>query len=323
MSDYIVTSTDYLPYGEETFTSHRTQGLGYQPDDVRQKFTGYERDNETELDFAQARMYGNSHGRFTSPDPTLLSVNGFNPQSWNRYVYVLNNPLLYTDPLGLWEVYYEDRYKDKKNKDGTITKVFDRREVFARKTKDGDDGASLAKQLGLKGKEATKFAEKIGGGDNIQLSKQGGDVGRVFNAVESGLTEQKKFEDKNPGKVGEGPRSADCSETACKIGYPQQLFAVLTFSVQEADQTITGNNSKSVQESDLRIADIVRWAKDGNPTHFASFIFRNDNGVPMVFSKSGARGPFETATTNDARWTRYGYGAITGINKGDTGYYRP
>jgi hypothetical protein len=63
--------------------------------------------------------------------------------------------------------------------------------------------------------------------------------------------------------------------------------------------------------------------KDGKPTHFASFIFRNDNGDPVVFSKSGARGPFESATTNDARWTRYGYGTITGIDKGDRGCYRP
>jgi len=133
-------------------------------------------------------MYGNSHGRFTSPDPTLLSVNAYNPQSWNRYTYVLNNPYLYTDPLGLWEIYYEDRYKEKKNKDGTVTKVFDRREVFVRKSQKDDNGASLAKQLGLTGKEATKFAEKIGDGNNIQLSKLGGDVGRVFNAVEDGLT---------------------------------------------------------------------------------------------------------------------------------------
>ncbi|NJM52730.1 MAG: hypothetical protein HC846_04635, partial [Blastocatellia bacterium] len=228
--------------------------------------------------------------------------------------------------LGLWELTYEERTKDKKNKDGTITKVYDRTVVIAKKSKEGDDGASLAKQLGLKGKDATKFAEKIGGGDSIQLSKQGGDVGRIFGAVESGLTEQKKFEDKNPGKAG-GPTSADCSETACRIAYPQQLFGTLVFSVQEADQTITGNNAKSVQESELRIGDIVRWAKDGNPTHFASFIFRTDDGVPEVFSKSGAKGRFEVAPINGAGsiTQKYGsiYGTVQGIEKTQTGFYRP
>jgi RHS repeat-associated protein len=259
----VISRRDFHPFGEEIGTlavvpdspQPRTATLGYQTDSVRQKFTGYERDNETNLDYAQARMYGNSHGRFTSPDPTFLSVNAYNPQSWNRYTYVLNNPYLYTDPLGLWEIYYEDRYKEKKNKDGTVTKVFDRREVFVRKSQKDDNGASLAKQLGLTGKEATKFAEKIGDGNNIQLSKLGGDVGRVFNTVEDGLTAQKKFEDKNPDKAaaGRGPKDADCSETACRIAYPQQLFGTLTFSVQQADQAITTNNAKSVQESELRI----------------------------------------------------------------------
>jgi RHS repeat-associated protein len=317
----VISRRDFMPFGEEIARAN------YGSDSVRQKFTGYQKDAETGLDFAQARMFGSSLGRFTSPDPTLLSVNAHNPQSWNRYVYVLNNPLLYTDPLGLWELTYEDRTKDKKNKDGTITKVFDRRVVIAKKSKEGDDGASLAKQLGLTGKDATKFAEKIGGGDGIQLSKQGGDVGRIFGAVESGLTEQKKFEDKNPSKVGEGPRSSDCSETACRIAYPQQLFGTLVFSVQEADQTITGNNAKSVSEGELRIGDIVRWAKNGDPTHFASFIFRNDNGVPEVFSKSGALGPYERAPINGAGsiTQKYGsiYGTVQGINKTDTGFYRP
>jgi RHS repeat-associated protein len=65
--------------------------------------TSYERDNETDLDYAKARMYGNSYGRFTSPDPLLTSGRIENPQTWNRYIYALNNPLLYIDPFGLYE----------------------------------------------------------------------------------------------------------------------------------------------------------------------------------------------------------------------------
>ncbi|MBK7804458.1 MAG: RHS repeat-associated core domain-containing protein [Chloracidobacterium sp.] len=93
---------DYHPFGEEMATTQRTSGLGYADDTVRKQFTGYERDGETDLDFAQARMFGSGLGRFTSPDPILSSASLGEPQSWNRYSYVLNNPLVFTDPTGMF-----------------------------------------------------------------------------------------------------------------------------------------------------------------------------------------------------------------------------
>ena len=102
-----VTRHDYLPFGEDLIAGIRLNGgsgqYGYEPppDGVRQKFTGYERDIETDLDFAQARLYSNKQGRFTSPDPFLASARLFLPQSWNRYSYALNRPLNYTDSTGL------------------------------------------------------------------------------------------------------------------------------------------------------------------------------------------------------------------------------
>lgn len=66
--------------------------------------TGYERDNESGLDFAEARYYNSSHGRFTGVDPLLESAQPTSPQTWNRYVYCLNNPLNLVDPDGQkWE----------------------------------------------------------------------------------------------------------------------------------------------------------------------------------------------------------------------------
>ncbi|MCW5970588.1 MAG: hypothetical protein KIT57_18970, partial [Blastocatellales bacterium] len=61
----------------------------------------YERDNETGLDFAQARYYANVQGRFTSVDPDNAGAFESDPQSWNGYAYARNNPLLYVDPDGL------------------------------------------------------------------------------------------------------------------------------------------------------------------------------------------------------------------------------
>jgi RHS repeat-associated protein len=81
----------------------RTAGQGYVADNVRQKFTQKERDNESGLDYFGARYYSSPQGRFTSPDPLLSSGRIYGPQTWNRYSYTLNNPLKYVDPSGLYE----------------------------------------------------------------------------------------------------------------------------------------------------------------------------------------------------------------------------
>jgi RHS repeat-associated protein len=94
---------DYLPFGEELFagTGNRTPQQGYVVDGVRQQFTQYERDTETNLDYAQARYYASVQGRFISTDPLLASGRPLNPKTWNRYAYALNNPLRFVDPDGL------------------------------------------------------------------------------------------------------------------------------------------------------------------------------------------------------------------------------
>jgi RHS repeat-associated protein len=72
------------------------------------RFTGKERDTESGNDYFGARYYGSSMGRFLSPDPQGNSYADFsNPQSWNMYAYVLNNPLKFTDPTGMY-CYYGD-----------------------------------------------------------------------------------------------------------------------------------------------------------------------------------------------------------------------
>ena len=112
----IVSRHDYKPFGEEIGANigYRTTGMGFSMiDSVRQQFTSYERDKEMGLDYAKARYYGNSQGRFTSPDPMSSSGRQAEPQSWNRYAYVGNNPLMFTDPSGLiWG--YRDYQQDGK-----------------------------------------------------------------------------------------------------------------------------------------------------------------------------------------------------------------
>ena len=102
----VISRRDFLPFGEDITSivgTRSTNGFQYATteDDVRQKFTGYQKDEETGLDFAEARMYENRHARFTAVDPLLASGNSSNPQTFNRYVYVTNSPLMFTDPTGL------------------------------------------------------------------------------------------------------------------------------------------------------------------------------------------------------------------------------
>jgi RHS repeat-associated protein len=68
-----------------------------------QRFTGKEREGETGADYFGARWLHAGFGRFTSPDPLLNSGRPWQPQSWNRYAYTLNNPLKFIDPTGLYE----------------------------------------------------------------------------------------------------------------------------------------------------------------------------------------------------------------------------
>lgn len=101
-----VSRHDYLPFGEELYANigGRTSGQGYNgnADGNRKRWAQLERDDETGLDFAEARYYASTQGRFTSSDPLLSSGDTDDPQTWNRYAYSLNNPLKFIDPLGLY-----------------------------------------------------------------------------------------------------------------------------------------------------------------------------------------------------------------------------
>jgi RHS repeat-associated protein len=86
-----------LPFGDGLTCT----GAG--TDATEHHFTGKERDQESGLDYFDARYYGSTMGRFMSPDPGwYLQADVRIPQSWNQYIYVLNNPLKNTDPTGMY-----------------------------------------------------------------------------------------------------------------------------------------------------------------------------------------------------------------------------
>ena len=84
---------DYYPYGDARIEDR----VGSYENDYT--FTGQEHDEETGQYYYGARYYNSGLGRFTSQDPWFGDIE--NPQSLNKYSYVLNNPLRYVDPTGM------------------------------------------------------------------------------------------------------------------------------------------------------------------------------------------------------------------------------
>jgi RHS repeat-associated protein len=64
---------------------------------IRSRCTGKERDAESGLDYFGARYFSGAQGRFTSADQPFNDQYPADPQSWNLYAYVRNNPLKFTD----------------------------------------------------------------------------------------------------------------------------------------------------------------------------------------------------------------------------------
>lgn len=90
--------SEFAPYGGEWTYQTSLSNQNY-------KFTGKERDSESQLDNFGARYYGSALGRFMTPDwaekPTTVPYAVFgDPQTLNLYAYVENAPMNKADADG-------------------------------------------------------------------------------------------------------------------------------------------------------------------------------------------------------------------------------
>jgi RHS repeat-associated protein len=84
-----------LPWGDATTNS---SGAPLSDHDF---FADFIQDQDGEFQ-SMTRRYSAVQGRWTTPDPAgQAAVDPANPQTWNRYAYVINNPVGLTDPSGL------------------------------------------------------------------------------------------------------------------------------------------------------------------------------------------------------------------------------
>jgi RHS repeat-associated protein len=88
----VVSYEEYFPYGSTAYQAVRRQT------DVpkRYRFTGEERDEENDLYYHGGRYYAPWLGRWTACDPAGMS------EGPNLYVYVHGNPVVISDPTGMW-----------------------------------------------------------------------------------------------------------------------------------------------------------------------------------------------------------------------------
>ena len=88
----ITTEYNYGPFGKMTQQGQKIENPF--------TFTSRFYDPETGLYYYRARYYDPELGVFMSPDPKEIEIN--QPQDLFPYLYAANDPINYTDPLGLW-----------------------------------------------------------------------------------------------------------------------------------------------------------------------------------------------------------------------------
>lgn len=91
-SGVIQNAMDYYPYGKvmPNRNSYATNHEGY-----RYKYTGHEKDEETNYQYHGARYYEEDLARYMSVDPWADKY-----PSWSTYNYTMSNPIKFIDPTG-------------------------------------------------------------------------------------------------------------------------------------------------------------------------------------------------------------------------------
>lgn len=124
---------EYYPFGIEATRANQEYAFleDSQIDELR--FAGHQRDymglvnveHREYLDYMHARYYDPNLGRFLSVDPIIdFKTNLRNPQGWNRYSYVRNNPIRWTDPTGK-VIAYDDDFRKRLKTDADFRAAFD------------------------------------------------------------------------------------------------------------------------------------------------------------------------------------------------------
>ena len=174
-------------------------------------FTGHEHIDHANIIHMGGRIYDPGVGRFVQADPLVQAPQ--NGQSLNRYSYVFNNPLSYTDPTG-----YKTTCNIRDIRGGNEVCMNQGNGRDERYSKSGDKGrgsarqqakASKAVQSASKGVSNGAFKNNGGGGDKTR--KSAGDQTLRAPARYDATVKGSEFDDL-PGQVNPGKKPLDIQE---------------------------------------------------------------------------------------------------------------
>jgi RHS repeat-associated protein len=259
----VVSRRDFMPFGEELYSDGtvRTNSNKYSTagqDSVRQRFTGYQKDIETGLDFAEARYYDDQHGRFTAVDPLLASGKSGNPQTFNRYAYVMNRPLILADSTGL-QAGEKPKKRTSKNPGDQLAKTY-RAEMVT--TASGD----LVPRTGIETSNGQSSTAEVGtlksGKETIQALKN------------------------LPSKKEDVALNTQCHGLTFTNGK-------VAIDNSQVDKLLTGEGMSRLGDTDAkRPADVAVYRdKDGNVVHTATVSETDDKGAVVNVSGLGGLQP--------------------------------
>jgi len=171
-------------------------------------FTSKERDAETGLDYFGARYYSGAQGRFLSPDEfkggivdqiigeqisqpgPLPYADLGNPQSLNKYAYVLNNPLQFIDP---------DGHADRNPCEGVIVEAKEVQQPAVVQNETTDDGRKATGVAGIIEFTVTKTGQPATGVAVTEKNEE--KITRNDKELKSDKTEIGKGDTKAGGKI--------------------------------------------------------------------------------------------------------------------------
>ncbi len=259
-------SGTYLPFGAEWTPTITENHL---------KFTSKERDSETGLDYFTARYFGSNMGRFMSPDP--LGGHNEDPQTLNRYSYVRNNPLTFTDPTGLD---FHLRCTSTKNNVRTCQNGFageyvtneDGDEEFRKTVVHSDGNGRLVDQDG------NQYSGTFDG-KTVTFRQAGSDSSLTGDWIQGSKP--------TSGITGGGQLDKRFSFTFLDHGKTQPLHAIWSFAgnIVEAENSLRGAGFQARRGVNVGFDEFRNPALDRTSTHFNvdQVMFEPKNTVPTTY----------------------------------------